>query len=59
LALQLDAEDLIKSAFRLEVTSPGLDWPLQSEADSVVIRMSGLKSSLWTAPARKEEISGL
>ncbi|MFQ5344679.1 MAG: ribosome maturation factor RimP [Mariprofundus sp.] len=33
LALQLDAEDLIKGAFRLEVTSPGLDWPLQSEAD--------------------------
>ena len=33
LALQLDAEDLIKAAFRLEVTSPGLDWPLQREAD--------------------------
>jgi len=33
LALQLDAEDLIKSAFRLEVTSPGLDWPLQNAAD--------------------------
>jgi len=33
LALQLDAEDLIPGAFRLEVTSPGLDWPLQSEAD--------------------------
>jgi len=33
LALQLDAEDLIKDAFRLEVTSPGLDWPLQSESD--------------------------
>ncbi len=33
LALQLDAEDLIKGAYQLEVTSPGLDWPLQSEAD--------------------------
>jgi len=33
LALQLDAEDLIKGAFRLEVTSPGLDWPLQTDAD--------------------------
>jgi len=33
LALQLDAEDLIKGAFRLEVTSPGLDWPLQTVAD--------------------------
>jgi len=33
LALQLDAEDLINGAFHLEVTSPGLDWPLQNEAD--------------------------
>ncbi len=33
LALQLDAEDLIKGAYRLEVSSPGLDWPLESEAD--------------------------
>ncbi|MFQ5518914.1 MAG: ribosome maturation factor RimP [Mariprofundus sp.] len=33
LALQLDAEDLIKGAFRLEVTSPGLDWPLETVAD--------------------------
>jgi len=33
LALQLDAEDLIKGAYRLEVTSPGLDWPLESAAD--------------------------
>jgi len=33
LALQLDVEDLIKSAFRLEVTTPGLDWPLTTSAD--------------------------
>jgi len=33
LALQLDAEDMISGAFHLEVTSPGLDWPLQSKAD--------------------------
>jgi len=33
LALQLDAEDMIDGRFRLEVTSPGLDWPLESEAD--------------------------
>jgi len=33
LALQMDAEDLIKGAYRLEVTSPGLDWPLQTVAD--------------------------
>jgi len=33
LALQLDAEDPIKSAFRLEVSTPGLDWPLETSAD--------------------------
>ena len=33
ISLQLDAEDLIDGRYRLEVTSPGLDWPLQSEAD--------------------------
>jgi len=33
LSLQMDAEDLIQGRYRLEVTSPGLDWPLESEAD--------------------------
>ncbi len=33
LSLQLDAEDLIPKRYRLEVTSPGLDWPLESETD--------------------------
>ena len=33
LSLQLDAEDMIGGRYRLEVTSPGLDWPLQSAAD--------------------------
>lgn len=33
LALQLDVEDLIKGKYRLELTSPGLDWPLESAAD--------------------------
>jgi len=33
LALQLDVEDPIKSAFRLEVSTPGLDWPLTTPAD--------------------------
>lgn len=35
LSLQLDAEDLIRGRYRLEVTSPGLDWPLQNEADFI------------------------
>jgi len=52
LALQLDAEDLIKSAYMLEVTSPGLDWPLQSEADFTRyqgewIKVSFIDSTSW------------
>ena len=35
LSLQLDAEDLIDGHYRLEITSPGLDWPLTSEADFI------------------------
>ena len=33
LSLQLDAEDLIQGRYRLEITSPGLDWPLEKAAD--------------------------
>jgi len=33
LSLQLDAEDMIQGRYRLEVSSPGLDWPLESEED--------------------------
>jgi len=33
LSLQMDAEDLIAGQYRLEVTSPGLNWPLSTEAD--------------------------
>ena len=33
LALQLDVEDLISGKYRLELSSPGLEWPLQTEAD--------------------------
>jgi len=33
LALQLDVEDLIPGKFRLELSSPGLEWPLQTAAD--------------------------
>ncbi len=32
-SLQLDAEDLIPGAYRLEVSSPGFDWPLESPED--------------------------
>ncbi len=33
LSLQLDAEDLIQGSYRLEVSSPGLDWPMQRPED--------------------------
>lgn len=33
LALQLDAEDPIAGRYRLEVTSPGLDWELETPDD--------------------------
>lgn len=32
-SLQLDAEDLIPGAYRLEVSSPGFDWPLEAPED--------------------------
>jgi len=33
LSLQLDVEDLIPGKYRLEISSPGLNWPLTSAAD--------------------------
>ena len=33
LALQMDVEDLIKGKYRLELSSPGLEWPLETPAD--------------------------
>lgn len=33
LALQLDVEDLFRNEYRLEVSSPGLSWPLTTDAD--------------------------
>jgi len=46
LALQMDAEDLIKGAYQLEVTSPGLDWPLQTVADFERYKNEWIKVSL-------------
>jgi len=34
----LDVEDLIPTAYHLEVSSPGLDWPLQTPRDFRVCR---------------------
>jgi len=33
LALQLDVEDLIQGKYRLELSSPGFEWPLETDAD--------------------------
>ena len=33
LSLQLDAEDLIDGKYHLEISSPGLDWPLTTPKD--------------------------
>lgn len=33
LSLQLDAEDLIAGRYHMEVSSPGLDWPLTAPED--------------------------
>jgi len=46
LSLQLDAEDLIQGSYRLEVTSPGLDWPLQRPEDFLRHQGEWLKVSL-------------
>jgi len=50
LSLQLDAEDLIASCYRLEVTSPGFDWPLSSAADFRRHRGDRLKVLFAEAP---------
>ncbi|MDX8411255.1 MAG: ribosome assembly cofactor RimP [Mariprofundaceae bacterium] len=33
LSLQLDAANVIKGAYHIEVSTPGFDWPLSSHAD--------------------------
>ncbi len=35
LSLQLDVEDLMPGEYHLEISSPGLDWPLTTVADFV------------------------
>ena len=42
----LEVEDVIDHSFRLEVSSPGLDWPLRSERDFV--RYKGRKIKVIT-----------
>jgi len=35
LSLQLDVEDLFRGEYRLELSSPGFSWPLETDADFV------------------------
>ncbi|MDX8392134.1 MAG: ribosome assembly cofactor RimP [Mariprofundaceae bacterium] len=51
LSLQLDAEDLIVDRYRLEVTSPGFDWPLVSAADFRRYQGERLKVLFAESPA--------
>ncbi len=44
LSLQLDAEDPIPGSYRLEVSSPGLDWPISTEADFARYRGEWVKA---------------
>jgi len=44
----LDVEDPMESAYRLEVSSPGIDRPIQTEEDFV--RFSGLKAKIRLVP---------
>jgi ribosome maturation factor RimP len=45
---QLDTHDLIPHAYTLEVSSPGLDRPLRTEADFV--RFAGRTVEIWIDP---------
>lgn len=45
LSLQLDAEDLFEGKYHLEISSPGLDWPLTTAKDFARYKNEWLKIS--------------
>lgn len=49
----LEVEDLIKGAFHLEVSSPGLDRPLKTERDFIRNRNREVKVTLKEPPGRE------
>ncbi len=59
LALQLDAEDVIAGAYRLEVTSPGLDWPLETEADFTRHKGEWIKVAMVDGTSLEGENAGM
>ncbi len=52
-SLLLDVEDPLGGAYLLEVSSPGLDWPLTTEADFV--RYEGSRLAVLTVDGEKIE----
>ena len=59
LALQMDVEDLIPGKYDLEVTTPGFDWPLQTQADFDRYMGDWLKVVRENPPAIEGENLGL
>ena len=59
LALQLDVENPIAGRYRLEVTSPGLDWPLETEADFVRHKGEWIKVSFLDGTSKEGRNLGL
>jgi ribosome maturation factor RimP len=54
----LDVEDLVEKAYHLEVSSPGLDWPLTTERD--FNRYPGEKCTIsWYTPDGTAKETGL
>jgi len=59
LALQLDVEDVIAGKYMLEVTSPGLDWPLTMQQDFDRYEGDWVRVLLEDGQAREGENKGL
>ncbi|MES0372143.1 MAG: ribosome assembly cofactor RimP [Mariprofundaceae bacterium] len=58
LALQLDVEDLIEGKFRLELSSPGFNWPLETTADFERYRGDWIKVTFKDGSEHAEAIEG-
>jgi ribosome maturation factor RimP len=59
LALQMDVEDLIQGKYNLEVTTPGFDWPLETQADFDRYLGDWIKVVFENPPAVEGENLGL
>ena len=52
----LDVRDLLKQAYVLEVSSPGVDRPLKTDRDYE--RSLGKKIQIWLAGSKSEQLTG-